>query len=77
MNIHEIDFNGNDLAEDLIKIIEKDYGRTVYRIPKFARTHLHGFKMTCIFTDYTLLEADIIISPVNDIPTIEIHGKYF
>lgn len=74
---NDIDFEGIDIADQIIEALEKDYGRSVHRIPKFKQTGRYTFEISCIFTDYRRLEADIKMDQVYDLPTITIHGIYY
>lgn len=72
--------NGADFADEMLRAIEKDYGRSIMRIPKFNKSSYeqHAFKMSIIFTDFKLLEAEvrIVYDHIFD-PYIEIKGIYY
>lgn len=78
MNPYEFEeLNGIDFADDVLRAIEKDYGRTIMKIPKFSRTGSASFDISIIFSDYTLLEAELIIKEVYGMPTLIVEGAYY
>ena len=73
----DFDFEDVDFADEMIQAIEKDYGRSIQRIPFFERgKEPHTFDIKIIFTDFRLLEAKIAVIPIYGMPTIQIHGIY-
>jgi hypothetical protein len=77
MTPYEFDeLNGIDFADDLLLAIEKDYGRSIMKIPKFKRIGKTQFLITIIFSDYKLLEAEIKVVDMFGMPTIKIEGVY-
>lgn len=76
-----IDFNAgehHDFADEMIRQIEKDYGRSVARIPFFENAEEPNcFDIKIIFTDFKLLEAKIRVVPFFDMPSIQIKGTYY
>jgi hypothetical protein len=77
MKIHEFD-DEIEIADEMIRAIEKDYGRMIARIPFFERTGRCSFDMKVIFTDFRLLEATIVVSPFFDeLAQIQVHGIYY
>ncbi len=79
MNYIDFDFEQDDVAEEIMRSIEKDYGRSIQRIPFFERgAEPNTFDIKVIFTDFRLLEAKIIVVPYLDYyPQIQVHGTYF
>lgn len=80
MNInHDEELAGMDLADDVLAAIERDYGRTIYRIPKFKPhpREKHCFNISVIFTDFRLLEGKIRVRNLDGMTTIEVHGIYY
>jgi hypothetical protein len=71
------DLEGVDFADQMLDAIQKDYGRKIMRIPKFKQVSKLGFKITIIFTDYRLLEANIKVVNLLDMPSITIEGIYY
>lgn len=76
MNL-DLDFEGMDFADEMLRQIEKDYGRSIMRIPKFKRTEKFCFNITIIFTDYKIFEGEIKVIDVFEMPAIQIHGNYY
>jgi hypothetical protein len=78
MNPYDFDeLRGIDFADDMLRAIEKDYGRSIVKIPKFERTNTNTFLISIIFTDYRLLEAEIKIVEWFDMPTLKVDGVYY
>lgn len=78
MNPYEYEqLKGIDFADEMLRAIEKDYGRTIMKIPKFRRVLDRLFNITIIFTDYTLLEAEISVVEIYGMPAIKVQGTYF
>ncbi|MBT2728376.1 hypothetical protein J7E63_15715 [Bacillus sp. ISL-75] len=71
------DFNGVDFADDLLRSIEKDYGKSIMKIPKFKRIGSTLFEISIIFSDYRLLEAEINIAEIYGMPAIKVNGTYY
>jgi hypothetical protein len=78
---YNIDLENSDFADIMIKAIEKDYGRSIARIPYFERAGRHTFEMKVVFTDFRLLEATISIIPDLHFQMIagnvQIDGTYY
>lgn len=78
MNHYEYEqLKGIDFADDMLRAIENDYGRSIMKIPKFRRIHTDSFLITIIFSDYTLLEAEVRVVDLYGLPAIKVEGKYF
>lgn len=78
MNHYEYEqLKGIDFADDMLRAIEKDYGRTIMKIPKFRRILNNVFAISIIFTDYTLLEAEVSIIDLYGMPALKVEGNYF
>lgn len=78
MNQHEFDeLKGIDFADDLLRAIENEYGRTIMKIPKFDRIAFNKFLISIIFSDYRLLEAEILVYELYGMPAIKLEGTYF
>jgi hypothetical protein len=71
--------NTEDIADQVIRAIEKDYGRGIARIPYCERTSFNTFEIKVVFADFTLLEAEIIISAhfMDGYSTIRVDGIYY
>ena len=70
--------DGTELADQVIRAIEKEYGRGIARIPVFERTSWNTFDIKVIFADFRLLEASIIVSShfMDGYSTIRVEGIY-
>jgi hypothetical protein len=77
MNENYIDFEEVEFADEMIRAIEKDYGRSVARIPYFERVGRHSFDIKIIFTDFRLLEGEIKVVPSFPLISVQIHGTYY
>ncbi len=78
MTYIDIDFEDDELADKIMRSIEKDYGRSIQRIPFFERgIEPNTFDIKVIFTDFRLLEAKIIVVPYFNYPSIQVHGTYY
>lgn len=77
LNLYEEEINGADFADDLLRAIEKDYGRSIAKIPKFERIGKREFLISIIFTDFRLLEAEIKVHEIYGLPAVKIEGKYY
>jgi hypothetical protein len=77
MKYYNVDLENVDFADEMIRAIEKDYGRTIVRIPKFNKRSATSFDITIVFTDFRILEAVISIEEINYLPTLVIQGCYF
>lgn len=75
MKFNEI--NGADFGDEILRSIEKDYGRSIAKIPKFERVGRHEFLISIVFTDFRLLEAQIKIHEIYGLPAVKIEGKYY
>ena len=72
MNIEEL-----DMADELLRQIENDYGRGIARIPYFERAdETYTFDIKIIFTDFRLMEGKIIIIPFYDMAKVMVEGIY-
>lgn len=77
MKHYDIDLDEQDFADEMIRQIEKDYGRSVARIPYFRYAdEPHAFDIKIIFTDFRLLEAKINVKFIYGLPTVTIQGTY-
>jgi adenine/guanine phosphoribosyltransferase-like PRPP-binding protein len=76
-NFNEVDFEGIDLADEMIAAIEKDYGRSIQRIPRFKKTGSHRFDIICIFSDYRMLQAEVKIVDIYGVASITVEGIYY
>lgn len=78
MNQNEFDeLSGVDFADDLLRAIENEYGRTIMKIPKFNRITYNKFLISVIFSDYRLLEGEIEVFELYGMPAIKLDGTYF
>lgn len=73
-------FNEDDIADEVLKNIEMEYGRSIARIPFFKKSEdgHNCFDIKIIFTDLKLLEGQIQVLPFYDIgATIRVSGTYY
>jgi hypothetical protein len=66
----------SDFIDELITVIEMEYGEEVARIVKLKES-LGAYHMTIIFKDYCLLEAKIKVCEFCDMPSVRIQGNYY
>ena len=73
------DFYEDDIADTVIRNIEKEYGRSIARIPYFERSdeEPYSFDVKIIFTDFKLLEGKIQVVPFLDMATVRVLGTYY
>lgn len=70
-------FDDEDIADEVLRAIEKDYGRSIARIPYFERVGFCTFEIKVVFTDFKILEAKIKIVPfMDDMATVRVEGIY-
>lgn len=80
MKFIDIDLENGDFADEMIRHIENDYGRSIARIADFERAkEPHTFNIKIIFTDFRLLDAKIQVMQFScfDQPSIQIVGTYY
>ena len=67
-----------DIADEVIRNIEREYGRTIARIPYFEENRPYQYDFKIIFSDFKLLEGKMQIS-INhyDMPTVRVSGTYY
>lgn len=75
-------FNDLDIADEVLRNIEMEYGRSIARIPYFERSDMEHncFDIKVIFTDFKLLEGQIRVVPLPFYDmgaTIRISGTYY
>lgn len=74
----EFDYEQKEIVDELIKVIEAEYGKSVVRIAYLEPTDdPYLFDLKLIFTDFVLLDGYIVIHPMEDIATIRIVGTYY
>jgi hypothetical protein len=74
----EFDHEHKEIIEELIKGIEAEYGKSVVRIAYLEPTEEPLiFDIKAIFTDFRLLDGQIVIQPFEDFVTIRIQGIYY
>lgn len=79
MNIHHMDLENADFMDELKRMLEKDYGRSIYRIAHARQIARYTWKLYVIFTDYALLEAELEIETAfpGAPPQIVLNGVYY
>ena len=71
-------FDDLDIADEVIGHIEKEYGRSIARIPYFERSfEPNSFDIKIIFTDFKLLEGKIQVVPFHGLASIRVSGTYY
>jgi hypothetical protein len=58
-NVDALNFDIDEMVEQ----IEKEYGRMIVRIPKFYKVNRLQYEFTAIFSDFTILEAELLVIP--------------
>ena len=76
MNLDFTDFDDTEIADEVFRAIEKDYGRGIARVPYFERTDFCTFDIKIVFTDFKLLEAKIFVIPFHGMATVRVEGIY-
>jgi tRNA A37 methylthiotransferase MiaB len=75
-DLEEIDFD----LDDLIERLEKERGRMIVRIPKMTQTAPFVYEFFAIFSDFSLLEAKMVVIPriTHDgfEASVQVHGVY-
>jgi hypothetical protein len=78
IKVNHLDFDGIEIANDIIREIENDYGKKIARIPYFKRaSEPFSFDIKIIFSDFKLLEGQIRIVPNYEIATVQVDGIYY
>lgn len=78
MNEYFLDLEEVDFADEMIRAIEKDYGRSIARIAKFHKVDYNAFEITIVFVDFKVLEGIIEVIPCfSDMPSIQVQGIYY
>lgn len=77
-------FNDQDIADEILRNIEQEYGRSIARIPYLQKSDVEQncFDIKIIFTDFKLLEGQIRVIPMWDnlfdvSATIRVSGTYY
>jgi len=75
----EYEYDETEIADEVIRSIEKEYGRSIVRIPIFERNEkeLNCFDIMIIFTDFKLFEGTIRVVPLFDMATVRVSGTYY
>jgi hypothetical protein len=75
-DVAELDFD----LDQLIEKLEAEHGRMIMRIPKMRETAPFIYEFSAIFSDYTLLEARMLMIPRITFDGIDaeihVHGIY-
>lgn len=58
-NVDALNFD----IDEMVDQIEKEYGRMIVRIPKFYKINRLQYEFTAIFSDFSLLEAELLVIP--------------
>lgn len=66
----------SDFMDELITVIEMEYGQEIERIAKMKEI-LGTYHMTIIFKDYCILEAKIKLCDYCEMPSLRIQGNYY
>jgi hypothetical protein len=75
-------FNDLDIADEVLRNIEMEYGRSIARIPYFQKSDVEHncFDIKVIFTDFKLLEGQIRVVPLPFYDmgaSIRVSGTYY
>jgi hypothetical protein len=73
------DFDSSDIADEVIRNIENEYGRSIARIPYFERaSEPYSFDIKIIFSDFKLLEGKIEVMPfIGHMAQVRVSGTYY
>ena len=77
LQFDNLEFDETEIADEIFRAIEKEYGRGIARIPFFERTDSNIFELKVIFTDFKLLEARIIVIPYYGMASVKVEGFYY
>ena len=77
--ILDFDFENKEVVMQLITAIEKEYGKSVVRIPYLepSEDFIGVFEIRAIFTDFRLLEGYIYVESEVDHVTVRVEGTYY
>ena len=73
-------YNEIDIADEVLRNIEMEYGKSIARIPYFEKSEYEHncFDMKIIFTDFKLLEGQIHVLPFYEMgATVKVSGTYY
>ena len=65
-----------ELIDAVLDAIEAEYGQLIARVVQIDK-YPNFFKITVVFTDYMLLEANCFMNGTADDPIMEIDGQYY
>lgn len=82
--MNRYNFDVDEVAFDVDQLIERledEHGKMIVRIPKMARVDHFIYEFTAIFSDYSLLEAKMLMIPKYSHggfydAEIHVHGVY-
>jgi hypothetical protein len=78
LNEYFLDLEEVDFADEMIRAIEKDYGRSIARIAKFQRVDFNAFEIIIVFADFKVLDAIIEVFYFQEnMPSIQVQGTYY
>lgn len=72
-------YDVEDIADEVIRSIEKEYGRSIARIPFFERSSFepYTFDIKIVFSDFRLLEGKIEVIPLSGMASVRVSGTYY
>lgn len=75
----DFDFENQEIVMQLIRAIEKEYGKSVVRIPYLepSEEFMDVFEIRAIFSDFGLLEGHIVVESEHDHVTVRVEGTYY
>ena len=68
-----------DIADEIITVIERDYGRSIQRVSKFERSSIirNAFDILAVFSDYRILEGQVLLKEEMGHLVIKVDGIYY
>jgi hypothetical protein len=71
------DFNDVDFVDEMLRAIEKDYGRSIARIANFKPKSPLSFEIVLVFTDFKVFIADIDVIQHFGFCSVQVNGIYY
>ena len=75
----EFDYEQTEVVMQLIRAIEKEYGKSIIRIPYLepSEEFMDTFELRAIFSDFGLLEGQVYVESSEDHVTVRVEGTYY
>ena len=79
MELLDFDFENQEIVMQLVQAIEKEYGKSIVRIPYLEPSEdlIGVFEIRAIFSDFGLLEGHIFVESEHDHVTVRVEGTYY